>query len=149
MAGYNNNITQQQLQDLMRQFQQLNTQVQPPLYPNPVPQVSQVQVPVISHQVQYVQGLAGAKLYQENLSPNCSEIIMDKDENIFYMVSKDANGTPSKQIPIGRFTLEENTIEEPQYLTRKDLDDFKNEIRDLLTQTKQVTLSSSKKEASK
>lgn len=149
MAGYNNNITQQQLQDLMRQFQQLNTQVQQPLYPNPVPQVSQVQVPVISHQVQYVQGLAGAKLYQENLSPNCSEIIMDKDENIFYMVSKDANGTPSKQIPIGRFTLEENTIEEPQYLTRKDLDDFKNEIRDLLTQTKQVTLSSSKKEASK
>lgn len=149
MAGYNNNITQQQLSDLMRQFQQLNTQVQTPLYPNPVPQVSQVQVPVISHQVQYVQGLAGAKLYQENLSPNCSEIIMDKDENIFYMVSKDANGTPSKQIPIGRFNLEENTIEEPQYLTRKDLDDFKNEIRDLLTQSKQVTLSSSKKEASK
>jgi hypothetical protein len=65
------------------------------------------------------------------MQPNSSEIIMDKNENIFYHVSKDANGIPSKHIPVCRFTIEE-TQEEPTILTRKDLDDFKEEIRQLL-----------------
>ena len=54
---------------------------------------------------------------------------MDKDDNILYMVSKDANGTPSKKIKAARFTIEELEEEEPAFLTRKDLDDFKEEIR--------------------
>jgi hypothetical protein len=33
-----------------------------------------------------VEGMAGAKLYQDNLPANSSEIIMDRDENIFYQV---------------------------------------------------------------
>ena len=70
---------------------------------------------------------------------------MDKDENIFYMVSKDANGTPSKRIPRARFTIEEQVEEEPVSLTRKDLDDFKEEIRQMIassTQQKPIVLSS-------
>jgi len=71
---------------------------------------------------------------------NSSEIIMDKNENIFYYVSKDANGTPSRAIPIGRFAIEESPEEEPTFLTRKDFDDFKEEIRQMLTkQTPAVT----------
>ena len=61
---------------------------------------------------------------------------MDKNENIFYMVSKDANGTPSKKIPIGRFSIEETSEEEPAFLTRKDFDEFKDEIRSLFSEMK-------------
>ena len=39
---------------------------------------------------------------------------MDKDENIFYMVSKDANGTPSKHIVRCRFEIEEIQEDPPK-----------------------------------
>ena len=130
---YDFNLTGQQLQDLQRQYQQLATYAQP--QQQTMPPV-QVQPPIPSRQVQYVEGIGGARLYQQNLPSNSSEIIMDKDENIFYFVSKDANGTPAKKIPVGRFTIEEAT-EEPVFLTRKDFDDFKEEIREMFaSQTK-------------
>ena len=73
------------------------------------------------------------------MQPNSSEIIMDKNENVFYHVSKDANGTPPRYIPVGRFTLEEpQQSEEPAFLTRKDLDEFKEEIRQLLSKQSQT-----------
>ena len=109
----------------------------------------QVPIPVPVRQVQYVEGIAGAKLYQDNLPANSSEIIMDRDENVFYQVSKDANGTPSRRIIRCRFEVEDIQEEEPMFLTRKDFDDFKSEIRQLFASQnqKQVTLSSgSKKE---
>lgn len=104
----------------------------------------QVPIPVPAHQVQYVEGMAGAKLYQDNLPANSSEIIMDRDENVFYQVSKDANGTPSRRIIRCRFEVEEIQEEEPMVLTRKEFDDFKAEIRQLFASQnqKQVTLSS-------
>ena len=113
-----------------------------------MPQPIQVPIPIPSRQVQYVEGIAGAKLYQDNLPSNSSEIIMDKDENIFYMVSKDANGTPSRHIVRCRFEVENVQEEEPVFLTRKDLDDFKEEIRKMFTSSqpqKQITLSSGAK----
>jgi hypothetical protein len=65
---------------------------------------------------------------------------MDKNENVFYQVSKDANGTPPRYIPVGRFTLEEpQQNEEPMFLTRKDLDEFKEEIRQLLSKQLQTS----------
>jgi hypothetical protein len=76
--------------------------------------------------------MAGAKLYQDNLPANSSEIIMDRDENIFYQVSKDANGTPSRRIIRCRFEVEDIQEEEPAFLTRKDFDDFKEEMRQML-----------------
>lgn len=141
--SYNLSSLQQQLQDLSRQYQQLTGQQQS--IPQPIYQQLPVQPVVQPRQVQYVEGLAGARLYQDGLPSNSSEVIMDKDENIFYMVSKDANGTPSKRIPRARFTIEEQVEEEPVSLTRKDLDDFKEEIRQMIassTQQKPIVLSS-------
>ena len=136
---------QNQLQNVTRQYQQLTTQIppqtqsiQPSVYPIPAP--AHIQLPTPPRQVQYVEGIAGARLYQQNeLPPNSSEIIMDKDDNILYMVSKDANGTPSKKIKAARFTIEELEEEEPAFLTRKDLDDFKEEIRQLFAQSQSKT----------
>lgn len=145
MAIYNNG----NLNSLQRQIQDLQQQYQPGLSPNipPIPQVQmpvQVPIPVPSRQVQYVEGIAGAKLYQDNLPANSSEIIMDRDDNIFYQVSKDANGTPSRHIIRCRFEVEDIQEEEPMVLTRKEFDDFKAEIRQLFASQnqKQVTLSS-------
>ena len=148
MAGFNtNNLNslQQQIQNLQQQYQNMTSQnMQVPVQ---VPQPIQVPIPVPSRQVQYVEGIAGAKLYQDNLPSNSSEIIMDKDDNIFYMVSKDANGTPSRHITRCRFEVENIQEEEPAFLTRKDFDDFKEEIRKMFasSQPTQVTLSSGAK----
>lgn len=148
--GYDVNNFQSQLQNLMRQYQQLQQtpSTQQLFQQNQIPQL--VQIPTPPHQIQYVEGLAGAKLYQENLQPNSSEIILDKDEDLFYKVSKDANGIPSKKIAVCQFSLVELKEEEPAFLTRKDLDDFKEEIKQLISSnnSKQVVLSQ-KKEATK
>lgn len=146
MAGFNTgnlNSLQQQIQNLQQQYQNMTS----PNMQVPIPQPVQVPIPVPSRQVQYVEGIAGAKLYQDNLPSNSSEIIMDKDENIFYMVSKDANGTPSRHITRCRFEIENIQEEEPAFLTRKDFDDFKEEIRRMFasSQPAQVTLSSGAK----
>lgn len=145
MAIYNNG----NLNSLQRQIQDLQQQYQVATNPNipPVPQVQvpvQVPIPVPSRQVQYVDGIAGAKMYQDNLPANSSEIIMDRNENIFYQVSKDANGIPSRHIDRCRFEVEDIQEEEPMVLTRKEFDDFKAEIRQLFASQnqKQVTLSS-------
>ena len=147
MSVYNNgnlNNLQSQIQDLQQRYQAITN-------PNisAIPQIQtqmpiQIPIPVPAHQVQYVEGIAGAKLYQDNLPANSSEIIMDRDENVFYQVSKDANGTPSRHIIRCRFEVEEIQEEEPMVLTRKEFDDFKAEIRQLFANQnqKQVTLSS-------
>ena len=125
--GQNPNVNlQAQLQDLSRQYQQLLGQQ------NPFPMQAQVPIPMPARQIQYVEGIAGARLYQDGMQPNSSEIIVDKDEDVFYKVSKDANGIPSKKIVRCSFLLIDEQAEEPTYLTRKDFDDFKEEIRQLL-----------------
>ena len=88
--------------------------------------------PVYSSQVKYVDGIAGAKEYQSKMPNNSSEIIMDKNEDLFYVVSKDANGACPKSMPIGRFTIEQEQTDEPQYVTRKDFDAFEARITKLL-----------------
>ena len=133
--AYNLDVFQRQLADLQSQLQSFQTQqpqpqssVYQPSYISP----QQVQVPIPARQVQYVEGIAGARKYQlEKLQPNSSEVIMDKNDNIFYHVSKDANGTPASRIPIGRFSIEEEPEQESTSLTRKDFDEFKEEIRQM------------------
>jgi hypothetical protein len=78
------------------------------------------------------------------MEANSSEIILDKDEDVLYRVSKDANGTPSKKIQRARFILEDLPPEEedPVFLTKRDFDSFKEEIRALLQQKPDLTSTS-------
>ena len=128
--AYGQNL-QSQIQDLSRQYQQLIGQ------PAAFPVQPQIPIPIPAHQIQYVEGIAGARMYQESMQNNSSEIIVDKDEDIFYKVSKDANGIPSKKIIKCSFSIVDEPSEEPAYLTRKDFDEFKEEIRQLLKPQKQ------------
>lgn len=134
--AYNLDVFQRQLADLQSQLQNFQQPQQSNYQPNYFTP-PQPPAPAPAHQVQYVEGMAGAQKYQlEKLQPNSSEVIMDKNENIFYHVSKDANGTPSSRIPVGRFTIEESFMQDSIPLTRKDFDDFKDEIRQLFTNMK-------------
>ena len=57
---------------------------------------------------------------------------MDEDEAKFYVVSKDANGTPA-QIAFANFTLEfEEKQKEPMFVTKQDFDDFRTELMEML-----------------
>ena len=125
---------QRQIEDMQRQYRQF-TATQPQ---QSLPPLSAPPAPIIPHQVQYVEGLAGARLYQDGLMANSSEIIMDKDDDVFYRVSKDANGIVSKKIPMARFSLIEPPQEEmdAMYITKKDLSDFKQELISLLSAPK-------------
>ena len=143
--AYNLDVFQRQLADLQSQLQTYQTQQPQSNYQPTFISPQQVQVPIPARQVQYVEGIAGARKYQlEKLQPNSSEVIMDKNDNIFYHVSKDANGTPASRIPIGRFTIEEETELESTSLTRKDFDDFKEEIRQLFANSRPSAPNSAK-----
>ena len=96
------------------------------------PPISTVPTFLPSSQIKYVDGLDGAKEFQSKLPPNSSEIIMDKNDDVFYVISKDANGETPKRMQIGRFTLETEEATEPQYITKNDLDAFEQRIINLL-----------------
>ena len=132
--GYDLNAIQQQLDNIQRQYQQLTNRNQT-AYPN-LNQMVPPSPPVAPRQIQYVDGIAGAKLYQQNMEANSSEVILDRNEDILYCVSKDANGTPARKIQRARFTLEDLPEEEgdPIFLTKKDFDSFKEEIKQMLQQ---------------
>ena len=90
---------------------------QPPFQPEPPPQ-----------QLKYVDGPDGAREYQSKLAYNSSDVVFDKNDDIFYFVYKDANGISPKLLTIGRFTLEQEVEADPMYVTKKDLEDFKADI---------------------
>ena len=93
---------------------------------NPFPQQFQPEPP--PQQLKYVDGADGAREYQSKLAYNSSDVVFDKNDDIFYFVYKDANGISPKLLTIGRFTLEQETEADPMYVTKKDLEDFKADI---------------------
>lgn len=132
---YNLGQIQQQLDNIQRQYNQLVNQQ----LPGQNNTNFSITPPTTPRQVQYVDGMNGAILYQQNMPSNSSEIVLDRNEDIFYFVSKDANGTPSKTIQSAHFQLDEPQIEEePVFLTRKDLDNFKEELKQIFQSQKEV-----------
>lgn len=82
--------------------------------------------------IDYVQGIEGAREFQNKMPPSSSAVIMDKDEATFYVVSKDANGTAAP-IAFAHFELQtESAPTVPQYLTKQDFDDFRAELMEML-----------------
>ena len=88
--------------------------------------------PVIAPHIDYVHGIDGAKRFLENMPAGGKAVLMDEDEAKFYVVSKDANGTPA-QIAFANFTLEfEEKQKEPMLVTKQDFDDFRTELMEML-----------------
>ena len=90
------------------------------------------QIPVVPPHIDYVKGLDGAKAFLSKMPANGSTILMDHDEAMFYVVSKDANGDAAP-IAFAHFTLEtEKPPEKPEYVTKKDFDLFRDELKTML-----------------
>ena len=85
--------------------------------------------PVQIPQIQHVSGIDGAKAFQKDIPASASIILMDSNEDKFYMVSKDANGNMNPVVT-GRFTLEQE--QNDVYVTKKDFEEFKTELKKLL-----------------
>ena len=116
---------QKQLDELISKSKQLQEQ-----YPATVLQT--YNQPVIAPHIDYVHGLEGARRFLENMPAGGKAVLMDEDEAKFYVVSKDANGTPA-QIAFAHFSLEfEEQPKEPSYVTKADFDDFRAELLDML-----------------
>ena len=60
-------------------------------------------------------------------------MVFDKNDDVFYVVSKDANGVPPKKLTKGRFTLEYEIKQEPIYVTKQDLEAMEARLMAALT----------------
>ena len=111
-----------ELVDRINRLQQYGGMLQHPYNP-----------PAIAPHIDYVHGLDGAREFLNNMPAGGKAILMDEDEAKFYVVSKDANGTPA-QIAFANFTLEfEETQKAPMFVTKQDFDDFRAEMLEILS----------------
>ena len=110
---------QKQLDDLKRSYPGIGFQSAPA-------------APAPASTIKYVDGIAKAREYQNNMPPGSSEIIMDKNDDIFYVVSKDTNGSCPTLMTMGRFQLEQEQPPEAKYATKEDFAAFEARITQLL-----------------
>ena len=110
---------QRQANDLAAQIGKLQ-QYQPALTPVPP-------------QIDYVNGLEGAKTYLREMPANGQKVLMDRGDDKFFVVSKDANGVAAP-VMIGHFTIEQEQPQEPAYATKADFEAFKTELKQLLAE---------------
>ena len=112
---------QRQASDLAAKIGQLQQYQQIPQMPMPIPRID------------YVHGIDGAREFLNNMPAGGKAVLMDEDEAKFYVVSKDANGTPA-QIAFAYFTLEfEEKAQAPMFATKQDFEDFKTEMLEILS----------------
>lgn len=97
-----------------------------------VQQMSQPPVPVQpapSSGLIWVQGEAGAKAY--TIAPNSSALLMDSEQDVFYIKTTDASGMPSLRVfqytEVVTSPAVENATEE-RYVTLEEFNKFKAEM---------------------
>lgn len=126
MQNYQGQLTA--LQNQISQIGQLYQQ-QPPQVPQQLPQPSQNVALQATRQIEYVNGMDGAKAYA--IERNSSVILMDSNVNRFYAVSCDANGF--KTVKSCDFTeTPEEDVEGDGYATKKDFAELNKKVTELL-----------------
>ena len=132
--NYNQQVASIQGQLAALQQKQYPTQpvTQLPYIPSPQFQQEPEQIP---QPPQYVDGPDGARRFQQRLLNNSSAIVFDKNDDIFYGLSKDANGISPAKLPRYRFVLEDEIEENPVYVTKDDLEKFKAELLDAISKS--------------
>ena len=125
---------QNQLQGLFNSYEQLNRVKE------------QVAVPASSGNspmdMLLVDGDDGARNFLKGMASNKKGVVFDKNNPVFYGLSRDANGVAA---PIQKctYSVEEIPDEISNSITKKDLDEMRNEIQELKTllsqQPKQTT----------
>ena len=126
----------QQVASIQGQLAALQQKQYPAIPQNPFP--SQFQSDPTPQQLKYVDGPDGAREYQSKLAFNSSDVVFDKNDDIFYFVYKDANGISPKLLTIGRYTLEQESEPESMYVTKQDLEQMEARIIAMLSSKQEV-----------
>ena len=79
----------------------------------------------------YVDGLEGARAFQSKMLPSTKHIVWDNEKAVFYVLQKDANGTPAR-IQICNFTVEMEPTMEEKYVTREDFNALVSKLDQLI-----------------
>ena len=118
----NDYLMNPQLNNLQNQLQQIQSLMgkAPPTVPPPPP-----------HTNPEVDGIEGARQFQKTMPPNSKDAVFDKVEPVFFALAVDTHGFPQ---PIKRCPYTMEDVPEPgsDGITRKDLEDFKQEMRDAI-----------------
>ena len=87
-------------------------------------------------QIDSVDGIKGAKEYQDSLAPGSSAIIADRNDNVLYMVSVDANGNSPDEIVVVDYQIRKQNASETKseevYVLKKDFEAFADEVKKAL-----------------
>lgn len=120
--AYSNNFYPATYQPMYPQYQQA---VQP------TPQMSMASQPQQS--IQWVQGEIGARAYP--VAPGSSTLLMDSDENRFYIKSADSSGMP---LPLRVFSYTEEVatqhshddkVDTSNFITREEFEEWKEAMK--------------------
>ena len=128
----------QQVASIQGQLAALQQKQYPAMPQNPFPQTMSFQQDPSPQQLKYVDGPDGAREYQSKLAYNSSDVVFDKNDDIFYFVYKDANGISPKLLTIGRYTLEQESEPESMYVTKQDLEQMEARIIAMLSSKQEV-----------
>ena len=99
-------------------------------------QISSLQKPSIfqkPHTVIPVDGVSGAEAILKEMPAGSSDIVAHKTENILYLLSRDENGLPAP-IKVLKFEVIDLEDDPTGYVTKKDFDNFKNELKAMLAE---------------
>lgn len=94
-------------------------------------QTSQPEIRTAESRYDIVDGLDGARAFQQKMLPSTKHIVWDGQTDTFYVLQKDANGT-CQRIQICPFTVTlEQTMEE-KYVSREDFNALVSKLDQLL-----------------
>lgn len=99
-------------------------------------QAQQIETQTAPNKFDCVDGLEGARAFQQKMLASTRHIVWDSQKDVFYVLQKDANGT-CQRIQICPFTVTlEQTMEE-KYVSREDFNALVSRLDQLLN--KEVT----------
>lgn len=78
-----------------------------------------------------VDGIEGARSFQTKMLASTKRIVWDNQQPVFYVLQKDANGTPAR-IQICKFTVEYEPTMEEKYVTREDFNAIVKKLDQLI-----------------
>jgi len=84
-----------------------------------------------------VDGIEGARSYLGKMLASTKHIVWDNQQPVFYVLQKDANGTPAR-IQICKFEVELEPTMEEKYVTREDFNALSKKLDQLLKKGEKV-----------
>lgn len=124
-----------------------NPYLQQPQYPNPMSPQTSFTNQQQNNGLVWVQGEAGAKSYL--VAPNTTVLLMDSENQRFYLKSSDSSGMP-QPLRIFEYTertqsaqnapLAQESIDLSSFATKAEFDAFKSEINTLLKNVPQKVI---------